>query len=79
MSAGSLYGLPSLRQVPLTLHRNSHSDGVAIDRMAALLSQSLQLTRFPQPRGNARRSDENGVVNITAAGAEKHKSRSTMG
>jgi DNA-binding transcriptional LysR family regulator len=81
MSAGSLYGLPSLGQVPLTLHRNSHSDGVAVDRMAALLSQSLQLTLFSQSKGNARRS---GVVVGTApstylpAEARKHKSHSTM-
>lgn len=81
MSAGSLYGLPSLGQVPLTLHRNSHSDGVAVDRMAALLSQSLQLTLFSQSKGNARRS---GLVAGTAPStylpteARKHKSHSTM-
>jgi DNA-binding transcriptional LysR family regulator len=81
MSAGSLYGLPSLGQVPLTLHRSSHSHGVAFDRMAALLSQSLQVTLFSQSKGDTRRS---GVVAGTAsstylpAEARKHKSNSTM-
>lgn len=51
MSASSLYGLPALGKVPVTLHRNSHSDGIAVDRMAALLSQSLQLTLFSQSKG----------------------------
>jgi DNA-binding transcriptional LysR family regulator len=43
LSAGSLYGLPSLGQLPVTLHRRAHSDGIAIDRMATLLSHSLKL------------------------------------
>jgi hypothetical protein len=49
--------------------------------MAALLSQSFQLTLFSQSKGNARRS---GAVVATAlstylpAKATKHKSHSTM-
>ncbi|MFP5230325.1 MAG: LysR substrate-binding domain-containing protein [Acidobacteriota bacterium] len=81
-SAVSLYGLPSLGQVPVTLHRNAHSDGAAVDRMAALLSQSLQLTLFSRFKGNARRSNAvggNGVINISSGRGRKHKSRSTMG
>lgn len=71
MSAGSLYGLPSLGQVSLTLHRSSHSDGVAVDRMAALLSQTLQLTLFPQLKGNARRSGGNGFISTSAGRGKK--------
>jgi DNA-binding transcriptional LysR family regulator len=41
-SAGSLYGLPALGQLPVTLHRNEHSEGVAVDRMATLLSESVR-------------------------------------
>ncbi len=43
VSNGSLYGLPSLGQLPVTLHRRARSEGVAIDRMATLLSESLKL------------------------------------
>jgi DNA-binding transcriptional LysR family regulator len=75
-SASSLYGLPSLGQVPLTLPRNLHSDGVAVDCMAGLLSQSLQLTLFYHSKESARRS--RAVGGNGAAEARKHKSHSTM-
>src|SRR5579875_3325038 len=39
-SSRSLFNLPLLGQLPVTLHRNAHSDNIAIDRMASLLSQS---------------------------------------
>jgi hypothetical protein len=74
MPVGSLYGLPSLGQVPLTLHRSSHSDGVAVDSMAALLSQSLQSALSAQFKGNARRTGVaggNGVINISAGRGRK--------
>lgn len=51
VSAGSLYGLPSLGQLPVTLHRRAHSDGLAIDRMAALLSQALKLVLLAGSKG----------------------------
>jgi DNA-binding transcriptional LysR family regulator len=50
ISSGSLYGLPALGQVPVTLHRSAHSDGVAIDRMTALLSQSLKAALSPRSK-----------------------------
>lgn len=81
ISAGSLYGLPPLGQVPVTLHRNSRSDGVAVNRMAALLSQSLQSILFPKSTGSARAGRVRGgssVINISAAEARKHKSNSRM-
>jgi DNA-binding transcriptional LysR family regulator len=45
--AGSLYGLPGLGQLPVTLQRRAHSEGVAIDRMATLLSRSLESALSP--------------------------------
>jgi len=74
MPGASLYGLPSLGQVPLTLHRNSHSAGVAVDSMAALLFRSLQSTLSSPFKGNARRTGAaggNGVVNISAGRGRK--------
>lgn len=41
--AGSLHGLPPLGRLPVTLHRRTHSEGVAVDRMATLLSDALSL------------------------------------
>jgi DNA-binding transcriptional LysR family regulator len=66
ISASSLRGLPSLGQLPVTLHRRANSDGVAIDRMATLLSQSLKLALLPRPKGKADRSARNGVIDISA-------------
>lgn len=43
VSAGSLYGLPLLEGMPVTLHRNAHSNGIAIDRMGTLLAEALGL------------------------------------
>ncbi|QNI36129.1 LysR family transcriptional regulator [Edaphobacter albus] len=43
VSAGSLYGLPLLEGMPVTLHRNVRSDGVAVDRMRTLLVDALGL------------------------------------
>jgi DNA-binding transcriptional LysR family regulator len=70
VSAKSLYNLPLLGSVPVTLHRNAHSRGLAVDRMASLLEeavglklQSLQSHSKGKGRGLAIR---------------KHKLRSTM-
>jgi DNA-binding transcriptional LysR family regulator len=65
-SANSLYDLPSLGQFPVTLHRNAHSSGVPMDRMATLLSQSVQLTLFSQSKGKPQRRVRNGVIEISA-------------
>ena len=39
----SLFKMPSLGSLPVTLHRNVHAGGVATDRMASLLGEALGL------------------------------------
>jgi DNA-binding transcriptional LysR family regulator len=78
VSSGSLYGLPALGQMPVTLHRSPHSEGVATDRMAALLSQSLKLALSSWPKRKGRRISRNSVIDISAGLARNHKSRSTV-
>ncbi|HEX3471893.1 MAG TPA: LysR substrate-binding domain-containing protein [Silvibacterium sp.] len=65
-AAGSLYGLPVLGQLPVTLHRRVHSDGEAIDRMAALLSQSLQEVLLRRPARADHQGRRNRVIDIAA-------------
>jgi DNA-binding transcriptional LysR family regulator len=77
-SAGSLYGLPSLGQLPVTLHRRAHSDGVAIDHMATLLSQSLKLVLSAGSRGKRLLFVSHGDGERSARMAKKHKPRSTV-
>lgn len=43
LSAGSLYGLPSLGSLPVTLHREAHTAGAAVERMSTLLAEALKL------------------------------------
>lgn len=51
-----LHGLPALGRLPVTVHRNAGAKGEAVDRMSALLTDSLRPVLHPEPRGNARRS-----------------------
>jgi DNA-binding transcriptional LysR family regulator len=46
--APSLYGLPSLGSLPVALHRNAHVDRENVDRMASLLSDSLEPIFHPK-------------------------------
>ncbi len=78
IASGSLYGLPELGQLPVTLQRSAHSDSKAIDRMAALLSQSLKLALASHSTQKARAHKNNGVIDISASQAGKRKLRSTM-
>jgi DNA-binding transcriptional LysR family regulator len=64
-SANSLHGLPLLGQVPVTLHRSTHSNGVAIDRMAMLLCESLKLRLLSSSKGRSQRGRDS-VVNIAS-------------
>ena len=41
VSGRSLYGLPLLGGMSVTLHRNAHCNGAAADRMALLLTEAL--------------------------------------
>ncbi|WP_263417805.1 LysR substrate-binding domain-containing protein [Terriglobus albidus] len=42
IAATSLFGLPALGALPVTVHRNPHSMGVAADRMKILLTEAVQ-------------------------------------
>lgn len=53
VSAESLYGLPALGSMPVTLHRYPHSDGVAADCMASLLQNALELALQAKPKTRA--------------------------
>ncbi|MEG9436429.1 LysR family transcriptional regulator, partial [Edaphobacter sp. HDX4] len=61
VSAASRYGLPVLGQLPVTLHRNARAGGVAVDRMAILLTEGLRLALYSQAKGKAA-----GVTGINA-------------
>jgi hypothetical protein len=65
VAAPSLYDLPPLGRMPVTVHRNAHASGVAMDRMASLLSEALGLTLSPKPHARVFHERRNGV----AAGA----------
>ena len=41
VSASSLCSLPPVGSLPVTLHRNAHSNGIAADRMASLLTEAI--------------------------------------
>lgn len=71
MSASSLCGLPALGQLPVTLQRSTHSDRVAIDRMAAFLSESVKLALSSRSKGKAHRNLRNGVIEISAGRGKK--------
>jgi DNA-binding transcriptional LysR family regulator len=60
--AGSLYGLPPLGSLPVTLHRNAHSNGVSADRMASLLMNALELLLQPKPKTKAAGHLRSGVA-----------------
>ncbi len=53
VSARSLYGLPPLGSMPVTLHRNVHSGDVATDRMASLLTEAVGLLLLARPRARS--------------------------
>jgi DNA-binding transcriptional LysR family regulator len=52
VSGQSLYGLPLLGSLPVTVHRNSHHNGGAADRMALLFTEVLGF--FLSARPNAK-------------------------
>jgi DNA-binding transcriptional LysR family regulator len=78
IASGSLYGLPELGQLPVTLQRSAHSDSKAIDRMTELLSQSLKLALAFHPHEKTPANKHNQVIEISTSQAGKHKLRSPM-
>lgn len=70
MSSNSLFNLPLLGQLPVTLHRNAHSGTMAIDRMASLLTESLTLALLPRSSGKTQR---NSIIEISSGRTRKHK------
>jgi hypothetical protein len=62
VSARSLYNLPPLGSMAVTLHRNAHANGVATDRMAVLLTEALGLILVSRPNTKALRNQGKGVA-----------------
>ncbi len=73
VSSRSLFNLPLLGQLPVTLHRNAYSDNMAIDRMASLLFESLKLALQPRSDGEAQRRQRNSIIEISSDRIRKHK------
>ena len=78
IASPSLHGLPELGQLPVTLQRSAHSDNKAIDRMAELLLQSLNLVLPSHPSKKTRKPKSGSVIDISARQAGKSKLHSTM-
>lgn len=76
--AESLYGLPLLGTLPVTLHRNPLFSGDAADRMAMLLVEALRFVLAPRPKSEALRQRRNRIATTVAAAAAMHKSRSRL-
>jgi DNA-binding transcriptional LysR family regulator len=68
LSAGSLFGLPSLGSLPVTLHRKADSGGGAADRMAALLVEALKFMLLSRPKVKGLRNGHNGSTVMAAGG-----------
>ncbi len=73
VSSHSLFNLPLPGQFPVTLHRRAHSHSMAVDRMAALLSESLKLTLQFRPGGKAPRRQRNSIIEISSGRIRKHQ------
>jgi DNA-binding transcriptional LysR family regulator len=68
LSARSLFGLPSLGSLPVTLHRKADSGGGAVDRMAALLVEALKFMLASRPKVKGLRNGHNGPTVMAAGG-----------
>ena len=64
VSGQSLYGLPLLGSLPVTLHRSAHCNGAAADRMALLFTEALGF--FLSARPHAKRFRRR-IGNVAAA------------
>ena len=76
--AASLYGLPLLGSLPVSLHRNAHLIGDAADRMATLLLEALKFILAPRSKSEIPRKRHNGLAGVAAAGVAMHKPRSRV-
>jgi hypothetical protein len=72
VSAGSLFGLPSLGSLPVTLHREAHATGGAADRMAALLVEALKFVLASRPKVNSLRNGRNNGVAVIALSGDSN-------
>ena len=69
--AESLYGLPLLGSLPVTLHRNAHLSGDAADRMTTLLVEALKFMLASRSKTKSLRNGHNGLA-VTAAGRRRN-------
>ena len=69
--AESLFGLPLLGTLPVTLHRNANLSGDAADRMATLLVEALSLMLASRPKAKSLRTGHNHLA-VMAAGRHRN-------
>ena len=70
-----LHGLPALGSLPVAVHRNAGAKGEAVDRMAALLRDTLKPVLHREPSGKPLRR---GASSPVGPGGPKVKVRSTI-
>jgi DNA-binding transcriptional LysR family regulator len=70
-----LHGLPALGSLPVTVHRNADAKGEAVDRMAALLTDTLKSVLHREPSGEPLRQ---APRRAPGQGGSKVKARSTI-
>src|SRR6185312_5751621 len=70
-----LHGLPALGSLPVTVHRNADAKGEAVDRMAALLTDTLKPVLHREPSGKPLRR---APRRPSDRGGSKVKARSTI-
>jgi DNA-binding transcriptional LysR family regulator len=68
LSAGSLFGLPSLGSLPVTLHRKADTGGGAADCMAALLIEAVKLMLVFRSKVKGLRNGHDGPTVMAAGG-----------
>lgn len=78
IASRSLYGLPELGRLPVTLQRSTHSHSKAMDCMTELLAQSLRSALASSPNRKTRAHETNRVIDFSVSRTGKHKLRSTM-
>jgi DNA-binding transcriptional LysR family regulator len=78
ISAGSLHNLPLLGFLPVTLHQNSQSSGVAVERMSSLLAAAIASLPLSKPHAKASRKAQSKEAGQLFGKAGMHKGNSSV-
>jgi DNA-binding transcriptional LysR family regulator len=76
--AESLFGLPLLGSLPVSLHRSAHLSGEAADCMATLLVEALRFVLASRSSSEIPHKRHNGLAVVAAADVAMHKPRSRV-